>query len=174
MFSLKQVLYFIPLLSGLFFANISVSLEIGDTLKPLYIESTPITFDYKPTGERQLILIYPVAISTRSSGKFNHRVIKEGFCPKSIVDMKNRAWYAPLAFTVNEMNERFARSPNRDCTVTADFDGVANKHWALEKGPTTIVTDGKGSVIYFNYGKLDEQQQQTVIALLHNKKSSVK
>lgn len=142
------------------------ALDVGDTLTPLYIDAEPMIFDYKPADESQLILIYPLEISSRHIGKFNRRAVEAGFCPKAIVDMKNRAWYIPLPIAKSEMARRMKSRPNPDCNATIDYHGVANKHWGLEKGPTTIVADDKGKIVFFHYGLLDEEQQNLVIGLL--------
>ena len=142
------------------------ALEMGDSLKSLTIKSTPVGFEYKLTGKPQLILIYPIALSSRSSGKFNHRVIQAGFCPKSIVDMQNRAWYAPLSLAEKELASQVEDSPNPACTVTADYDGIANRHWGLEEGPTTIVADENGKIVFIKYGALSEDEQLRVLDLL--------
>lgn len=169
MLKLKHTSYSVLALLFTIMAMPSYTLGLGDKLTPLHIASTPVNFNYQPSGKPQLILIYPLAFSSRSSGKFNHRVIEAGFCPKSIVDMKNKAWYAPVSLAEKEMAKRVKESPNPNCTVTADYNGQANKHWGLEKGPTSIVTNGAGKVVFFNYGVLDEAQQLTVISLLAEK-----
>ena len=114
----------------------------------------------------QLIIIYPLALSSRKLGKFNERVMDEGFCPKSIVDMKNKAWYAPVKMAEEEMQESYSKSPRPECTATADYDGTTRKHWGLDKGPVTILADASGQVVLIEYGLLDESKQLEILALL--------
>ncbi len=144
----------------------SWSLELGDKLTPLTIDSTPVAFHYEPKGEMQLIMVYPLAFSSRKCGKFNERVIRAGFCPKSIVDMQNRAWYAPVKLAEAEMKDWIEKSPNPACTTTADYDGTTSAHWGLDKGPTTILADADGKVVFLEYGILDEMKQLEVLAML--------
>ena len=144
----------------------AVALEVGDELLALDIDSSPMPFSYNPNGKSQLIVIYPLAYSSRKVGEFNNRVIEAGYCPKSIVDMMNRAWYAPIALAEKEIEKGIKTSPNPNCTVTSDYEGIANKHWGLKKGPVVIVVNGKGIVSFFHYGILTEAQEQQVLELL--------
>ncbi len=155
------------LLSLIFgFSPMAQSLTVGEALKPLSINAEPMSFDYVANGKSQLILVYPLNYSSRKIGQFNRRVIAAGFCPKSIVDMNNRAWYALLSVAVSEIAKELKDSPDPTCSVTADYNSIANNHWGLAEGPVSIVVNGDGIVVFLAYGVLSQKQEKVVIALL--------
>lgn len=148
------------------FSPVAWSLQPGDSLKPLSIASKPANFDYKPNGLNQLIMVYPADLSSRKIRGFHARILKAGFCPLSIVDMENRAWYSPLSLAESEIAREMKQSLNPKCTVTADYSSIANKHWGVDVGPLSIVVDGKGVVVFIVHGVPLPAQEQKIIALL--------
>lgn len=144
----------------------ALSLQIGDKLKPLSINSQPANFDYQANGQTQLIMVYPADLSSRKIGDFHRKIISAGFCPKSIVDMENRAWYSPLSLAESEIKREMKGSLNPSCTVTADYSSIANKHWGVAVGPLSIVVDGTGTVLYMVLGVPNREQEEKVLALL--------
>jgi predicted transcriptional regulator len=160
---------FILLFVAVFFlvSNVSAAhLKVGQTLPPLSIDSAPVSFEYKPTGKPQIILIYPLKYSSRKIGQFNRRVIASGFCPKVIVDMKDRAWYAPLKLAERHIKKEIENSPDPSCTVTTDYEQKAKAVWGLNKGAVVIVVDGDGVLQHLSYGNPTEEQEELVIKLL--------
>jgi hypothetical protein len=149
------------------------ALSVGDQLKPLFIESSPASFNYKANGSTELILVYPVNLTSRKIGHFHRKVIAAGFCPKSIVDMSLRAWYAPMSLAEAELSKEMKNSPNPACTVTADYHQKASTVWGLNDSPVSIVTDGNGKVVFLAYGVLNEKQQVQVLDLLSKSNSVV-
>jgi hypothetical protein len=147
-------------------SSIAYSLVAGEELTPLHIQSTPVDFVYEKSNANQLIVVYPLKFSSRKMGLFNRKVIEAGYCPKSIVDMKDRAWYAPLSVAEAEIISQQKNSPNPDCSVTADYEQKAIQHWNLKTSPATIVVNDKGVVVFVAYGVLNKLQQEEVITLL--------
>jgi len=156
----------LALTSGLMAAPLTQAIQLGDTLAAFELKSSPQDFKYAANGQPQLILVYPLSFSARHHGKFTKRLVAEGFCPMSIVDMKNRAWYAPLSLAEKELTKEMAAQVKPECSVTADYEGLVNERWALDGQLTTIVVNGGGEIIFLSFGVLNKAQEDKVIALL--------
>lgn len=143
------------------------TIKKGDNLPALAIKTNPQSFYYEPNGYAQMLTIYPASLTSSRNGAFNADVIKAGYCPKSIIDIKNRAWYVPQKTAESAVNESIlAPTHNALCTVSIDHTGKAIKHWQLNKKSTTIIVNGAGKVIFVEEGVLDQKERAKVIQLL--------
>ncbi|NRB37141.1 MAG: hypothetical protein HRU20_01590 [Pseudomonadales bacterium] len=139
---------------------------VGESLSALSFETIPNNFSYAPNGENQLITIYPAKPSSSKNGEFNQRAQEKGICPLSITDIKNKAWYAPVAVVESEMKKEANSEKNTlGCIVSGDYDGKAIEQWNLKNEAVTMVVDGNGKIIFLAYGLLDDEQEQKVFAL---------
>ncbi len=164
--TLLKIVLFLPLYLCVFSSQAK---PIGDTLKPLNFKASPFDFFYEPNGKLQLITVYPAKMASKEAGEFNIKFMAKGLCPLSITDIKNKAWYAPVSMIEEEIKKSLAAESHKaECLVSADYDGIAARSWALKSEPTTIVVDGQGSIIFFAYGPLNEGQQETVFNLFFN------
>jgi hypothetical protein len=141
--------------------------ELGKALAALSFDTKPYPFHFQPNGTVQVIVVYPAKPSSIENGKFNHRLQAKGICPLVITDIKHKAWYAPLAMVEKEINAQ-VKSPehNPACPVSGDYEGLAVKHWGLEKRAVTIVVDGQGLVVFLAYGVLSPRQQGDIFLML--------
>jgi predicted transcriptional regulator len=66
-----------------------------------------------------------------------------------------------------EINARVKSAEhNPACPVSGDYEGLAVKHWGLQKRAVTIVVDGQGLVVFLAYGVLSPRQQGDIFLML--------
>lgn len=145
----------------------SAAVEIGDILPELTLAAEPQDFVYKINGHAQMLTVYPASLTSSSNGAFNAKVIEAGYCPKSIIDIKNRSWYVPKKMAKRAILKSLEKDTHNPlCTVSIDYKGKAINHWRLNKKSTTIIVNSLGKVIFVAEGILNKAQQQKVIALM--------
>ncbi len=120
-----------------------------------------------PNGSYQMISVYQASISSSRNGKFNAKVIRKGFCPVTLIDIKNRAWYVP-AKAAEDFVQKSIESDEHNpvCRTSIDYDGLALDAWNLEKKSTTMVVDGNGQILFLGLGVLSEEEEKAVIQLM--------
>lgn len=141
-------------------------LTLGVELPSLFLDSEPLAFDFKPNGENQLIMIYPLRYSSWKIGKFNQELIRAGFCPKAVVNMKERAWYAPMSLAKKQIQKGIDASPDIRCNVAIDHEGYIKQTWGLEKGAVILVVDGAGHIKHLEYGIPNKKEKALIIEKL--------
>ena len=154
--------------SYIFTASVyGATLKVGESFIPFTLDTNPQKFYYAPNGFSQMISIYPASLRSSGNGKFNFKVIAAGFCPLSIIDIKNKSWYAPKSTAINAVYNSLEKDEhNPACSVSIDYRGLAVKHWKLNTKSTTIVVDGEGNILFIEEGVLNKKSQKSVINLL--------
>lgn len=157
------VMYFILVLGPSAWA-----LKVGDHLENLSFKAQPDDFVYRANGSVQVITVYPAKPSSKKNGKLNRKLQTLGICPLAITDIKNKAWYAPIALIESEMKKEVeSDTHNPDCPVSGDYTGQAVLFWGLNPEMVVIVVDGEGRVVYMHYGIVEIDQEKAIIEFFH-------
>ncbi len=90
---------------------------------------------------------------------------KDRYASVSILNLDDTLWGSSW-FVISEMRKNKKKYPH--AILIADFEGVAQKTWQLEKKSSAIMLiDKTGSVRYFKEGKLSENDILQLLTRLH-------